>query len=354
MSVAAAVVLIALKLATGLATHSLGLLSEALHSGTDLVAALLTFFAVGLAARPADRGHSYGHGKAEHLAALAEGAILVLLSVFVAFRAIQRLAGNSGVQVDAAWYAFAVVGAVIAIDASRTLISWRASREFGSAALQSNALHFFSDLLGSSAVLVGLVAVRGGFDDADSIAALFVAALVLVAATRLMRTNVDVLDGPRARRRRGGGARRDRRHHAGRRPQAPAHARGGRPPVRRRRDRRPCGRRRRARSCRRRPGGRGGAERPAAKRRRRARRARRDAGNPRPRAGRRIERRSRPRGAQRQRAAARRRHGRGVPAPEAPRRPAARGGARRRRAGRARDPCGRSLGRAPCRRTSSR
>lgn len=193
MSVAAAVVLIALKLATGLATHSLGLLSEALHSGTDLVAALLTFFAVGLAARPADRGHSYGHGKAEHLAALAEGAILVLLSVFVAFRAIQRLAGNSGVQVDAAWYAFAVVGAVIAIDASRTLISWRASREFGSAALQSNALHFFSDLLGSSAVLVGLVAVRGGFDDADSIAALFVAALVLVAATRLMRTNVDVL-----------------------------------------------------------------------------------------------------------------------------------------------------------------
>ena len=93
MSVVAAVVLIAIKLATGLATHSLGLLSEALHSGTDLVAALLTFFAVGVAARPADNGHSYGHGKAEHLAALAEGAILVLASVFVAFRAIQRLAG---------------------------------------------------------------------------------------------------------------------------------------------------------------------------------------------------------------------------------------------------------------------
>src|SRR3954453_23746723 len=83
MSVIAAVVLIAVKLATGLATDSLGLLSEALHSGTDLVAALLTFFAGGGPARPADETHRYGHGKAEHLAALAEASILVLLSLFV-------------------------------------------------------------------------------------------------------------------------------------------------------------------------------------------------------------------------------------------------------------------------------
>ena len=74
VSVAAAVVLIALKLVTGLATGSLGLLSEAAHSGTDLVAALLTLFAVGVAVRPADRSHPYGHGKAEHLAALAEAS----------------------------------------------------------------------------------------------------------------------------------------------------------------------------------------------------------------------------------------------------------------------------------------
>ena len=193
MSVLAAVVLIAVKLATGLATHSLALLSEALHSGTDLIAALLTFFAVGVATRPADKTHSYGHGKAEHLAALAEGAILVLLSVFVAYRAIQRLVGTSDVQVNAAWYALVVIGVVIVIDASRAYVSWRASRELRSAALRSNALHFFSDLLGSAAVLVGLLAVRAGFQHADSLAALFVAALVLVAATRLMRTNVDVL-----------------------------------------------------------------------------------------------------------------------------------------------------------------
>src|ERR1700709_1981479 len=76
VSVLVAVALIGLKLGTGLATHSLGLLSEAAHSGTDLVAALLTFFAVGGAARPADVGHQYGHGKAEHLSALGEGAIL--------------------------------------------------------------------------------------------------------------------------------------------------------------------------------------------------------------------------------------------------------------------------------------
>jgi cation diffusion facilitator family transporter len=193
MSVVAAVVLIAVKLVTGLATHSLGLLSEALHSGTDLVAALLTFFAVGVAARPADEAHRYGHGKAEHLAALAEASILVLASLFVAVRAIERLAGTSTAHVNAAWYALVVVGVVIVIDASRTLVSWRASRAFGSAALQSNALHFFSDLLGSVAVLIGLVVVRSGYQHADSIAALFVAALVLAGAAHLMRTNVDVL-----------------------------------------------------------------------------------------------------------------------------------------------------------------
>jgi cation diffusion facilitator family transporter len=193
VSVLAAVVLIVVKLATGLETHSLGLLSEALHSGTDLVAALLTFFAVGVAARPADEGHEYGHGKAEHLAALAEASILVLASIFLAVRAIERLAGSSHADVDAAWYAFVVLGFVIVIDVSRTFVSWRAARELDSAALQSNALHFFSDLLGSVAVLVGLVAVRAGYQHADSMAALFVAVLVLAAAARLMRTNVDVL-----------------------------------------------------------------------------------------------------------------------------------------------------------------
>ena len=92
-SVAAAVALIALKLVTGLAAGSLAFVAEAAHSGTDLVAALLTFFAVGIAVKPADEGHLYGHGKAEHLAALAEAAFLILVSIVVAGLAVARLAG---------------------------------------------------------------------------------------------------------------------------------------------------------------------------------------------------------------------------------------------------------------------
>jgi len=191
-SVLAALALIALKLGTGLATHSLGLISEAAHSGTDLIAALLTFFAVGVAVRPADPGHQYGHGKAEHLAALAEGAILVIASVVIVWRAIVRLV-NGGGSVDATWYALLVVGLVICIDLARTTASWRAARTYSSPALASNALHFGSDLGGSVAVLVGLLLVRAGHPRADAVAALLVAVLVLLAAARLMRRNVDVL-----------------------------------------------------------------------------------------------------------------------------------------------------------------
>jgi cation diffusion facilitator family transporter len=193
VSVLAATALIVLKLVTGLATGSLGLLSEALHSATDLVAALLTFFAVGVAGRPADTGHPYGHGKAEHLAALAEAAILALASVAIAGLAIARLAGVSESRVDATWYALLVVAVVIVIDASRTVVSRRAAERYSSAALQSNALHFGSDLAGSTAVLVGLLLARAGYEGGDSVAALFVAVLVLLAAGRLMRRNVDVL-----------------------------------------------------------------------------------------------------------------------------------------------------------------
>lgn len=193
VSVLAAAALVAIKLVTGLATGSLGLVSEALHSGTDLVAALLTFFAVGVAVRPADAGHPYGHGKAEHLAALAEAAILVVASAAIVGFAVLRLTGASGERVEATWYAFVVVAVVIVIDASRAVVSSRAARRFHSEALRSNALHFASDLAGSTAVLLGLVVAAAGYPNGDSVAALFVAVLVLVAAGRLMRRNVDVL-----------------------------------------------------------------------------------------------------------------------------------------------------------------
>jgi cation diffusion facilitator family transporter len=193
VSVGAAVALIALKLGAGLPSHSLGLVSEAAHSGTDLIAALLTLFAVGVAVRPADVAHQYGHGKAEHLSALAEAAILSAVSVFIAWRAITHLVGSRDTSVEATWYALTVIAIVIVIDLSRTVVSWRASRRYRSAALGANALHFASDLAGSGAVLLGLLLVRGGYARADSAAALFVAVLVLLAAARLMKRNVDVL-----------------------------------------------------------------------------------------------------------------------------------------------------------------
>src|SRR5438094_2779131 len=115
VSVVAACVLIAVKLIVGIATHSLGLISEALHSGTDLVAALLTYFAVGVAARPADPGHAYGHGKADHLAALAEAAFLVVASLFISWRAILRLAGSTSAHVHATGWALLVLGFVIVL-----------------------------------------------------------------------------------------------------------------------------------------------------------------------------------------------------------------------------------------------
>jgi cation diffusion facilitator family transporter len=193
VSVAAAAALIALKLGAGLAAHSLGLISEALHSGTDLVAALLTFFALGVAVRPADVGHQYGHGKAEHLSALAEAAILVAASLLIAWRSITHLVGRTEIRVEATWYALLVIAIVIVVDLARTVVSMRAARRFSSAALQANALHFGSDLAGSGAVLLGLLLVRAGYERADAAAALFVAVLVLFAAGRLMKRNVDVL-----------------------------------------------------------------------------------------------------------------------------------------------------------------
>ena len=193
VSVGAACLLIAIKLVAGLESSSLGLLAEAAHSGTDLAAALLTFFAVSVAVRPADRGHPYGHGKAQNLAALAESGFLIVVSIVIAAAAIARLAGVVDVEVDPSWWTFVAIGLVIAIDASRTAVSLRGARRYASDALFANALHFGSDLAGTLAVLVGLVLAAAGFHGGDSVAALFVSCLVVSAAVRLARRNVDVL-----------------------------------------------------------------------------------------------------------------------------------------------------------------
>ena len=162
ISVGAAVVLVAVKLVTGLATGSLAFLAEAVHSGTDLVAALLTLFAVRVAVRPPDREHHYGHGKAEHLAALGESAFLVLVSLAIAFESARRLVDGGGHGVEATWWAVrGDPGVVIALDASRTVVSRRAARRYRSAALgrQRAALRLRPRRLAGGA---GGHGVRGG------------------------------------------------------------------------------------------------------------------------------------------------------------------------------------------------
>ena len=193
VSVGAACLLVAIKLAAGIASSSLGLMAEAAHSGTDLAAALLTFFAVSVAVRPADRGHPYGHAKAQNLAALAESGFLVAVSVLIAVVAILRLADVVEFDVDPTWWTFAAIALVLVIDGSRTMISLRGARLYRSDALLANALHFGSDFAGTLAVLAGLLATVLGFPAGDSIAALFVSALVVLAAFRLASRNIDVL-----------------------------------------------------------------------------------------------------------------------------------------------------------------
>jgi cation diffusion facilitator family transporter len=193
LSVTAAVLLVTVKLVTGLVTGSLAFVAEAVHSGTDLVAALLTLFAVRVAVRPPDREHHYGHGKAEHLAALGESAFLALVSMFIAAESLRRLIDGDTHDVEPTWWAFTVLAIVIGVDAWRAVASRRAARRHRSAAFAANALHFGSDLAGSVAVLIGLILVEAGEPAADAAAALFVAALVVVAAVRLARQSVDVL-----------------------------------------------------------------------------------------------------------------------------------------------------------------
>lgn len=192
VSIAAASLLVALKLGVGLATGSLGLISTGIESSGDVIAAVLTFFAVRLGGRPADPEHPYGHRRAENLGALGEAAILLAGGVFVAVEAIGHLAREAsppGIH----WYQFAVIGVALLVDFSRTLVSLRAARRYASAALRSNAFHFAGDMVGSLAVLVGLVCVQAGFAQGDSVAALLVAAIICAAAARLISENANVL-----------------------------------------------------------------------------------------------------------------------------------------------------------------
>jgi cation diffusion facilitator family transporter len=192
ISIAAAGVLVALKLGTGIVAGSLGLVSAGIESSGDVVAAILTFFAIRFAVRPADRDHPYGHRRAENLGALGEAAILMGGGLFIVVEAVIRLV-EGGHGFEARWYVFAVIGVALLVDMSRIAVSVRTARIYKSAALRSNAFHFAGDMIGSLVVLGGLVAVAAGFKDGDAIAAILVAGIIFAAASRLIYENARVL-----------------------------------------------------------------------------------------------------------------------------------------------------------------
>jgi cation diffusion facilitator family transporter len=192
-SIAASAGLTLAKGIVGLSTGSLAILSEAAHSLIDFAATLMTYFAVRVSDKPADAEHHYGHGKVESVSALAETALLFLLSGVVIWEALARLSDGGGHPVEATVWSFVVIGGSIVVDFFRARLLYRVAGETSSEALEADALHFGSDMWSSIAVLVGLAAVALGYAWADAAAAVIVALFICIAGWRLGRRTIDTL-----------------------------------------------------------------------------------------------------------------------------------------------------------------
>lgn len=191
-SVFAGVTLTLIKLIVGLVTNSIGILSEAAHSALDLVAALLTYFAVSVGDKPADEKHPYGHGKVESVSALIETGLLFLTSFWIIYEAVERLFFKS-VEVEARWYSVAVMVVSIIVDFSRSRALNKVAKETNSQALEADALHFSSDIWSSTVVLLGLGFVVLGMNKADALAAICVAIFVIYVGFNLGKRTIAVL-----------------------------------------------------------------------------------------------------------------------------------------------------------------
>ena len=192
-SMAASAGLTIAKAIVGISTGSLAILSEAGHSLIDFGATVMTYVAVRISGKPADEQHHYGHGKVEAISALAETALLFLLSGIVIWEALKRLMEHEGHVVEATVWAFGVIIVSVVVDFFRARALTRVAHETQSHALEADALHFSSDLWSSLAVLCGLGGVWLGYSWADSAAAFVVAVLVCVAGWRLGKRTVDTL-----------------------------------------------------------------------------------------------------------------------------------------------------------------
>jgi len=191
-SVIAAVFLTSFKLVIGLLTGSLGILSEALHSGLDLVAAVITLFAVRFADIPPDEGHNYGHGKIENYSAFVETLLLIITCGWIIYEALHRIiTGRTAIEVTA--WSFIVIFISIIVDVTRSRALFKVARKHDSQALEADALHFSTDIWSSSVVLIGLAGAAFHFNYADPIAAFVVALIVLSVSYRLGKRSFDAL-----------------------------------------------------------------------------------------------------------------------------------------------------------------
>lgn len=198
-SVFAAIAITGLKFVVGVSTGSLGIMSEALHSALDLVAAVITMISVRVSDKPADADHQYGHGKVENFSAFIETGLLLLTCVWIVYEAVKRLFFQS-VEIEPSKWAFAVMIFSIVMDYWRSRSLKRVADKYDSQALQADALHFSTDIWSSSVVIVGLIFVMVGRSThnpylmkADPISALVVAGVVVYVSWRLARQTIDAL-----------------------------------------------------------------------------------------------------------------------------------------------------------------
>jgi cation diffusion facilitator family transporter len=165
------------KFVAAILTGSLGLLSEAVHSLVDMLATIVTWFAVNWADKPADDDHHYGHEKIENVAALFEAMLLIGTAIFIAYEAIMRLVERN-VAVEVTWWATAILVISIIVDFNRSRALRATAIATSSAALAADAKHFSADMWSSFAALIGLAGVWYGLPWMDSLAALIVSCFI--------------------------------------------------------------------------------------------------------------------------------------------------------------------------------
>jgi cation diffusion facilitator family transporter len=199
LSVGSALVLVSLKTFLVIRTGSLGVLSEALHSGLDLVAAIITFLSVRVSDEPADERHPYGHGKFENFSAFVETGLLLLTALYIIYEAFSRLFFRS-VHIEPSITAIVILFCALGIDVTRARALAHVARKFSSEALEADALHFSTDVWSTIVVIAGVGLVWAGetwnLPDliyADALAGLAVAAVILWVGSQLGRRTVDAL-----------------------------------------------------------------------------------------------------------------------------------------------------------------